>query len=385
MEFVQLIVEGRLNKAREKEINRLGIVKYNLPMINSYVIEIEAHKLPLLKGIEGVNVVHEAKQITAQMNSARNAVSADFAYGEGLTGRGIGIAVLDTGTGMHQDLIDPKNRIIMFKDFVKNKTLPYDDNGHGTHVAGIAAGNGKTSDGLYMGIAPEADIIALKVLDHQGSGNSADVLAGLQWVLNNKDLYNIRVVNLSVGTPETGAYDPLIKAVEALWDSGIVVVAAAGNAGPDEKTITSPGISRKVITVGASDDNDSVVIWGSSMVNFSGRGPTIECIVKPDLVAPGTNIISCLTPDLSEKDIQRQSKKIIGKSYLSLNGTSMATPIVSGSIALLLEKYPELTPDDIKYMLKKCSVDLHYPKNQQGWGLINIKNLLSLEAKHVRE
>lgn len=243
-------------------------------------------------------------------------------------------------------------------------------------MAGIAGGNGGCSDGKYRGIAPECNIIAVKILDREGRGNSADVLAGLQWVLDNRKRLNIRVANLSIGTSDYGSRDPLVKAVEALWDEGIVITIAAGNNGPHPGSVTSPGTSRKVITVGTDDMS----------VHFSGRGPTMECIVKPDIIAPGANIISCLTPTPSQNKITAAANlKIISENYIQLSGTSMSTPVVTGAVALLLQKHPSLTPDDVKYMLKKCAVSMNYPKNHQGWGRIDIEKLISEEAIHVRK
>ncbi len=233
-----------------------------------------------------------------------------------------------------------------------------------------------------MGIAPEANIVGIKVLDSEGCGNSADVLAGIQWMLDNKDLYNIRIGNLSVGTKEISSKDPLVKAVEAAWDAGIVMVIAAGNNGPKPRTVTSPGVSKKIITVGASDDNKIVQIWGDSIENFSGRGPTLECIIKPDVVAPGADIISCLTDSIPVDNIKNKAKTV-ESSYLKMSGTSMSTPIVSGAIAILLSKYPELTPDEVKLKIKNTAVNLNYPQNQQGWGLIDIPNLVLKEEDYV--
>ncbi|MDR2903118.1 MAG: S8 family peptidase [Clostridiales bacterium] len=321
------------------------------------------------------------------MNEARATVNAseNKEFRESYTGKGVTIAILDTGLAPVDDLCYPENRILAFKDFINKKDKPYDDNAHGTHVAGIAAGNGHLSDGKYKGIAPEANIVSLKILDAKGRGSGADVLAGLQWVMDNRQRYNIRVANLSIGTADMGSNDPLVRAVEHAWDNGIVMVIAAGNNGPDGSTITSPGISKKVITVGASDDHKSVQIWGDSLVNFSGRGPTSECIVKPDIIAPGADIVSCLstTPDISPK--RMEELKIVSDNYVRMSGTSMATPVLSGAIALLLEKYPHLYPDDVKFLLKKSASNLHYSANQQGWGLLNISNLLNQEGYHVRE
>ncbi len=225
--------------------------------------------------------------------------------------------------------------------------------------------------------------MSIKVLDQEGAGSSADVLAGIQWLLDNRKRYNIRVANLSVGTSDTLEQDPLVRSVEAVWDAGIVVTVAAGNNGPGAGTVTSPGISRKVITIGASDDNQSVQIWGDTLENYSGRGPTPECVIKPDILAPGADIVSCLTQTLPESRLNSHKTKIVSSSYIQMSGTSMSTPIVTGAVALLLQKYSHLRPDQVKLMLKKAAINLNYPQNHQGWGLINIYKLLNEEVRHV--
>ena len=211
-------------------------------------------------------------------------------------------------------------------------------------------------------MAPESRIVMLKVLNESGQGNASDVIAAIQWIANNHKKYNIKIVNMSIGTASSSVNDPLVEAVEHLWNMGITVVAAAGNNGPAPGTISSPGTSKKIITVGSSDDEQYNKI-------FSGRGPTRDCIIKPDILAPGSNIISC-----------KNSKGI----YKRLSGTSMSTPIISGAIALLLEKEPYLSPDDIKYMLKLSSTSLNMDPNRQGWGLLNTEKLLNMEAVYVR-
>ena len=364
MQTVDLIIECAMDSRCEKLLERLGKIKYHVPIISSYVVEMPIQHIGKINGVDGIKNVYKAAPMTVQTKK--------------YTGRGISIAVLDTGVSPVHDLSKPRNRVIAFKDFVNGQKEPYDDNGHGTHVAGIAAGNGWMSGGKYKGVAPEANIVGVKILDKKGGGGSGEVLAGIQWVLDNRDKYGIRIVNLSMGTVETHGKDPLVKAVEAAWDSGMILTVAAGNNGPKPGSVTSPGISRKVVTVGSSDDNHTVQIWGDILENFSGRGPTLDCIVKPDLLAPGTNIISCLSTDVSITSTNRNKIKLVDDHYLQMSGTSMSTPIVAGAIALLLEKYPSLAPNEVKYMLKQCAVSLDCSPNQQGWGLLNIEKLMSL-------
>ena len=372
---IQVIVNCSQDERYENELKKLGKVKYRLPMINSYVLELPERYVKRLSGIKGVETVEHDALITAQMDVARETVNTTWADIRGVSGKGIGIAVVDTGVYPHKDLTKETNRIIGFKDFVNDKEFPYDDNGHGTHVAGIICGDGNESNGKYKGIAIESNIIGVKVLNKKGSGNISDVLAGIQWILDNRKRYNIRIINLSVGMKDIeGEKSALVRGVNAAWDSGLIVVTAAGNNGPEEGTITTPGISRKVITVGSSDDAETVKIMEDMISDYSGRGPTKECVKKPDIVAPGSNIIACNTDKEYIPKDKFFPKGDVG--YTKKSGTSMATPIVSGCIALLLSKYPELTGKDVKLKLRDASVDLGFSQAHQGWGLIDISKLL---------
>ena len=272
------------------------------------------------------------------------------------TGKGIGVCILDTGIYEH---IDFTGRIWAFYDFLAFKRRPYDDNGHGTHVAGLVAGDGTASMGKYRGAAPGCGIISLKVLDRYGTGSQDDVLRALRWIRENRQQYRIRVVNISVGTTCNSKrnHARLLESVEQLWDEGVVVVTAAGNQGPRPGSITAPGSSKKVITVGSSD-----LLEGRSAI--SGRGPTAECVCKPDIVAPGNKIMSCVP----------------GKpySYGVKSGTSMSTPLVTGAIACALEKNPALTNTDIKTMLMNSAEDMGLPQNLQGWGKFNRRKFLKM-------
>lgn len=319
------------------------------------------------------------------MNQARDLVGADWAHNRNIYGENIGVAIVDTGVSDHVDLIANGDRITAFKDTIHGRDKFYDDNGHGTHVAGIIGGDGFASDGLYRGMAPKCNIISVKVLNHRGNGNIADVLTGLKWIVENKERYNIRVVNISVGASAEKNADEnsnLVKGVDEVWDSGIVVVVAAGNNGPKPGSISMPGISRKVITVGASDDDIAVELSGNTSVDYSGRGPTGACIKKPDIVAPGCNIISCNAIRGNSRDnfsvgmLFNPRKERTIKFYTAKSGTSMATPIVSGAIALLLSVYPNLTNKEVKMKLRNAGVDLGFQWSKQGWGLLNVKRLL---------
>ena len=272
------------------------------------------------------------------------------------TGKGIGVCIMDTGIYEHIDFV---GRIWAFYDFLAFKRRPYDDNGHGTHVAGLVAGDGTASMGKYRGAAPGCGIIALKVLDRYGNGSQEDVLRAFRWIREYRQQYRIRVVNISVGTTCNSQKDHtgLLKSVDQLWDEGMVIVTAAGNLGPKPGSITAPGSSKKVITVGSSD-----LLEGRGAI--SGRGPTEECVCKPDIVAPGNKIMSCVP----------------GRpfSYGVKSGTSMSTPLVTGAIACALEKDPALTNTDIKTMLMNSADDMGLPRNLQGWGRFNRRKFLKM-------
>lgn len=293
------------------------------------------------------------------MNRISDMIGIPWAREHGLTGRGVTVGVLDTGAGKHPDFVD---RIIGFKDFERGRYDIYDDNSHGTHVCGIIGGDGRLSGGRYCGVAPGCRLLPVKVLDYRGLGNISSMIRGIDYILDVRRRYNLRIVNISVGTLSKGnaaRFGELMKKVEQMWDAGIVVVAAAGNEGPGARSITLPGTSRKIITVGAYDDQR--FNQGRNITYYSGRGPTECCIVKPEIVEPGNGIISCST----------------GRGgYSAKSGTSMATPVLSGILALLLEKYPDMTNKEVKLRLYNRAVDLGLPKSRQGWGRAEIKKLL---------
>ncbi|PYI56276.1 S8 family peptidase [Paenibacillus flagellatus] len=325
-----------------------------------------------------IKKLHFDRPVRALLDSARAAIRADDLTRFGLTGSGIRIAVLDTGVYPHPDLTQPTNRIAAFRDFVRGRTVPYDDNGHGTHCAGDAAGSGRLSDGAYRGTAPGADIVGVKVLDRNGSGALSTIIAGVEWCVANKAALNIRVMSLSLGSPAYGPAqdDPLVRAVENAWRAGIVVCAAAGNEGPDRGTISSPGTSPLVITVGAMNDHNTAERTGDSVAPFSSRGPTPDGIVKPDLLVPGVNIVSLRSPGSSIDRAEPGAR--VGSAYFSLSGTSMATPICAGIAALLLQRNPALTPDEVKRELLEGAENWGLSPYVQGEGYLDARKALDM-------
>lgn len=283
-------------------------------------------------------------------------------------GEGITAAILDTGICLHPDF---DNRILLFRDFVNRREADkcYDDSGHGTHVAGCLAGNGRLSEGKYAGIAPKAGLVIGKVLDRKGNGSVTSMLEGIEWILDNKDRYKIRILNISVGVGniEDEEFEKkLYHAVEYLWKQGIVVVAAAGNNGPAPMTISPIATSQYVITVGCHDGN---LKSDHLCEHYSGRGPTKSSIKKPDIVAPGTDIISC------NGGLKWNGRKYLFP-YIKKCGTSMATPIVAGACALVLQKKESMTNEEVKRKLLNSADDLNEAWSKQGWGMLNIGRLL---------
>lgn len=347
-------------------------INRDLNLINAFSTKVNAKTLEKLIKDNTVKKIWHDSTVKAVLDVASPAIKAPSAWNTGVTGTGIGVAVIDTGIYAHPDL---SGRISFFKDFVNNKTAAYDDNGHGTHVAGDIASNGPS----YKGAAPGADVIGVKVLNKYGSGSLSTVIQGIQWCIDNKDLYNIKVINMSLGSTATqkAAEDAVCIAVEKAWNAGIVVCVAAGNEGPEPGTISSPGIDPKVITVGAIDDKNSLTFDNYVIASFSSCGPTPkDGYIKPDVVCPGTNIISLRSPN-STIDKQNKSARV-GSGYITLSGTSMATPICAGVVALMLKANPSLSPDQIKTKLKNTSISLKNvtDPNIQGSGLVDVQEAI---------
>jgi serine protease AprX len=378
-----------------------GKLGKRLRTYNGQVVELSDAQLKRLAKHPAVLSIHHDRPIYKHNNRTAvttGARTAQLAYG--YTGAGIGVAVVDSGvSGWHDDLMGSgvfpygNQRVAKFVDFVNGLPAPYDDNGHGTHVAGTILGNGHDSYGYKAGMAPGAHLIALKVLDGSGNGTISNIIAALDYAVANKATYNIRVINMSIGASiqESFTTDPLTLAAKRASDAGIVVVAAAGNMGrnalgqPQYGAITAPGNAPWVLTVGASSSKGTVNRTDDEIAGYSSRGPTrFDYSAKPDLVAPGTGTISLADP--MSLFFSTKSQALIGgylptahQPYLSLSGTSMAAPAVAGSVALMLEANPALTPNLVKAILQ-YTAQLYpgYNGLTQGAGFLNTMGAIEM-------
>lgn len=296
-------------------------------------------------------------------DASARAVGADINWARptSVTGAGVGVAILDTGIAPTPDI-----RVTGWVDFVNGRPNPYDDNGHGTHVAGIVAGNGAMSGGAnspFLGAAPGAHLIGVKVLNANATGYASTVIQGIDWCIANKRTHRIRIINLSLGQPVAEGYrtDPLCKAAERAVAAGLVVVVSAGNNGGGYGGIESPGNHPAVLTVGAMKTNASAVRSDDTVAGYSSRGPTVvDALAKPDILAPGNHVVSLRAPG-SALDTLYPGNRVLpylyggatseAPSYFVLSGTSMAAPVVSGIAAQILQHCPDLAPNAVKAAL----------------------------------
>jgi serine protease AprX len=275
------------------------------------------------------------------------ATEASTAWAAGLRGTGVNVAVLDTGVST---VADTAGRVVHAPDLSGERTQN-DSYGHGTVMAGIIAGNGEDSDGRHTGIAPEAGLVSVKVAGRNGAVDVSTVLQGMAWVSAYRHELGIRVLSLAYGTNSTQdpAVDPLNFAVQRLWAQGIVVVVAAGNGGPGARTITKPGDDPVVLTVGAYDDQGDATPDNDVVPAWSSQGPTVHGVAKPDLVAPGRTVVSTRSPGSAVE--AQNPDALVAPTYIKGSGTSEATAVTAGLVALLLQAHPMWTPDQVKRAL----------------------------------
>ena len=364
--------------------------------------------LPEIAASPLVERVSLDRVVVATMDRTAETVGAVSARQNfGVDGAGIGVAVIDSGIiGWHDDLADGRGgqRVVDYVDFsgdvvdcggvAGGGTVPEDGFGHGTHVAGIIAGNGADSDGGITGIAPRAQLIVLKVLDAAGRGHTSDVIAALDYAVSRRAAFNIRVINLSIAAPVYESYnnDPLTLAAERAVRAGITVVAAAGNNGRSRGgraqygAITAPGNAPWVLTVGASSHMGTADRADDTIAPFGSRGPTaFDQAAKPDIVAPGVGIESLAAPGSTLYETGT-AYLVPGTSptggpmpYMSLSGTSMSAAVVSGTAALMMQANPQLTPNAIKAILQyTAQVYAGYDALTEGAGFLNAEGAVAL-------
>jgi len=384
------LTAGGLSPARSAALARLGVdVTRRLPLIGSVSATVPTRALgrvaalPFVARLSADGAVQKCDEFTEASSGA------DTAFQQyGLTGKGVTVAVVDSGVLSYADLgtgVGDGSRVLPGVSFVPNDPGTADTCGHGTHVAGIIAGNGAYSSGRsiythsYYGVARQAGLVGVRVLDKTGQGSVTTVISGIQWAVTNKAKYNIGVINLSLGHPVWESYktDPLCAAVEAAWKAGIVVVCAAGNSGRASSyngryasnegwgtnygSINSPGNDPSVITVGAMKSADGLRAH-DKVASYSGRGPSrLDLVLKPDIMAPGNQVISLgtqysyLYSNFPANQVPMSSycphASSTSATYFKLSGTSMAAPVVAGAAALMLQANPKLSPDTVKARL----------------------------------
>jgi serine protease AprX len=370
------------DQQQEQNENQHGQDKHNFTSIGAFHLKVPSWAIPLIGNLPEVSYITPVRPVQKSLDITDATVAANIAWSYGWTGAGVGVAVIDSGIYAQADDFQSggRSRVVYSESFVSGQDAS-DQYGHGTHVAGIVGSGGNDSNGngfsrSFKGVAPGVNLINLRVLDANGMGYDSDVIAAIQRAIQLKNAYNIRVINLSLGRPiyESYTLDPLCQAVEAAWQAGIVVVTAAGNAGRSSingsqgyGTIIAPGNDPYVITVGAMNAKGTTWRWDDVIASYSSKGPTLlDHIVKPDLVAPGNNIVSVMAPKSTIPATYPQTLvpnnyyeagTVSGNSgnYLRLSGTSMATPVVAGAAALLIQQNPSLTPDQVKARLMKTA------------------------------
>lgn len=358
-------------KKQKEVLGRSGNYSKELSVINGFSAQVTSSGISKLLENDLVASVQEDLIVRGFSDDVTpsDALYAPMAWKEkNAVGEGVAVAVLDTGVVPHADL---NGRIVGFKDFVNGKTTPYDDNGHGTHVSGVIAGNGSSSKGKYMGVAPRANIVGVKVLDSNEKGTASNVVAGIDWVIENKDRYNIKIINLSLGATYQGEKDMLMLAAEKASKAGLLVVAATGNNGWNGN-IASPAISPSVLGVGSVNANGTLSPMDDEVSSFSAMARTIGNVVKPDVYAVGERVVSTIPKDVPR--VLSNESKLISGGYYSMSGTSMSTPAISGEALSLWNLYSKMTAQEVKSKILTSATEV------QGVKIANLAKAVGAEV-----
>jgi serine protease AprX len=390
----RVIIETTDGAATDRLIRSFrGTPGRRLGLVRGQVADLPNSALEALASRPGIASIRLDRPVSGTMERTDATIGAKWVRDNlGLDGAGVGVAIIDSGvTSWHDDL--GSDRVVHFADFVNLQPLPSDEYGHGTHVAGIIAGSGYDSNGARRGVAPAANLVVLKVLDADGYGYISNVIAALDYAVEHRAQFNIRVINLSVaaGVYESYNTDPLTLAARRAVQAGVVVVTAAGNLGRNAQRevqyggITAPGNAPWVLTVGASSHNGTTTRSDDSIAAFSSRGPGyIDYAAKPDIVAPGVGIES-LADATSTLFLSHPAARLWGtvdtatQPYLSMSGTSMSAPVVAGTVALMLQANPGLSPNLVKAILQYTAEHrAQYNDLTQGAGFLNARGAVQL-------
>lgn len=380
--FLSIVVRERTPSSQVAEdlIQSVGgRVTRPLPLIDGFAADVPADHLAMLGGTDGPIAevsVDGRVRMAAAGTDAYDSLDPNLAWRrsirlpqlpDGIDGSGVTVAMIDTGVAHVPDL---GQRVVARVDFTPGGAGD-DAYGHGTHLAGLIAGNGAASGGKWRGVAPGAHLVSVKVAGPDGSTDVSVVIAALQWVVTHRDQYGIKVLNLAFGTDSVQPYaiDPLNAAVERAWAAGITVVVSAGNRGPSAGTINKPGDDPFVITAGAADLKQTPERWDDEVAPFSSRGRTQDGFEKPDLVAPGTTIVA--TRDAGSTIDGLHPQAIVDGDYFKGTGTSQAGAIVSGVAALMYEANPSLRPNAVKGILMGTAFKTAAYRVGGGSGLVD--------------
>jgi serine protease AprX len=391
---IKVIVQARTGASAQAgaAVRALGgRVLVSLPLVDGFSAELPAgaparlSALPAVRAITPDAAVHFAtrsQDSTGPTNGFPASTHAADLWAAGITGANVGVAVVDTGITPVDDLA---GRVVAGPDLSGEHNSLLDSYGHGTAMAGLVGGDGTDSRdqpaGAYVGAAPGSTLVSVKVAGRSGATDVSTMLRGLQWVDSFRQQYRIRVVNLSWGTPSTAptATDPLDFAVERLWRDGLAVVVAAGNTGPGLGTVHKPGDDPAVLTVGAYNDRQTSDATDDSGLAWSSRGPTGDGAAKPDLVAPGRSLVTTRAPGSYVDQNYPQAR--VGSAYILGSGTSEATAVTSGLVALLLAARPGLTPDQVKYALTSTASPIsHVGRMAQGAGRVDAQDAVAADV-----